>query len=84
MMHVAVFWGITVYMQTQEPSQAFTALVTWMGVGNLVAKVVALVGVGYAAIASHHKHWGPALVIAWILSVGAIVLEPQPFIYTIF
>ena len=48
---------------------------------NLVATLIALVGVGYAAIAAHRREWGVVLVLAWIASGGAVLYDVQPFVF---
>src|SRR5262245_15643537 len=48
---------------------------------NVVALLVALVGVGYSAIAAHRKEWSLILVFAFIFNVSAAVLDIQPFVY---
>lgn len=50
---------------------------------NLFGTVVALVGIGYAAIAGHRREWGVVLVLAWISSVVAVLSEVQPFSYVV-
>ena len=50
-----------------DPSAALQVL----PILNLVAGIVALIGVAYAAIASHRGEWGAILVLAWLFSVSA-------------
>ena len=52
----------------------------WM---NVVASLVALVGVGYSAIAAHRREWGATLVFAFLCSVVAAVFDIEPFVYAV-
>lgn len=51
---------------------------------NLIATLVALVGVSYSAIAAHRREWGVVLVLAWISSVVAATFDLEPFMYAAF
>lgn len=48
---------------------------------NLVATAIALIGVGYSAIAAHRKEWGLVLVLAWLASILAVLFDVEPFYY---
>ena len=50
---------------------------------NLLATVVALVGVGYSAIATHRGDRGALLALAWIFSVVAAISDIEPFIFVL-
>jgi hypothetical protein len=86
----AATMGVTALMASREVTPgsslassldaAFRALPAM----NLVGTLVALVGVGYSAIAAHRREWGLVLVIAFAFSVGAAVFDIQPFLYAVF
>ena len=59
-------------------------MMTVLPIVNLAATCLALVGVGYSAIAAHRREWGVVLVLAWIFSVLGVLIEFQPFVYAQF
>lgn len=66
--------------QTFDPAPAIVLL----PILNLIASIVALVGVGYAAIAAHRREWGATLVLAWLFSVAAALFDIVPYGYMAF
>jgi len=49
----------------------------------LPTRLVALVEVGYAAIASHRREWGAILVLAWLFSVAAALFDIEPLAFAV-
>ncbi len=80
---------ITVRVMTSESTARGTlnflsSFLGWLTYINGLACVLGIVGVSYAAIASHRKEWGILLVLGWILSVIGILAEAEPFFYAQF
>ncbi|MFQ5503888.1 MAG: hypothetical protein ACE5F1_03715 [Planctomycetota bacterium] len=86
-LHVAgIVWASVALFRESENLEAFASnMATAETVAllySLLGNVVALVGIAYAAIASHRSEWGAALVIAWVLNVlGAM---GTPFVFVAF
>ena len=57
---------------------------TVLQIGHLVVTTLALIGVGYCAIAHHTGRRGPLLVVAWIVVVLAVFSDVQPFFFVIY
>ena len=51
---------------------------------NVAGTAIGLIGIAYAAIATHRRERGPALVLAWLLTVAAVFFEVQPFVFASF
>lgn len=67
-----------------KPLLSSNAAMEALPVMNLAATILALVGVSYAAIAAHRREWSVALVIAWVSSIAAALLDVGPFVYATF
>ncbi len=81
--------GLSVLVASREVqhgtlSSSMNTAMQLLPVMNLVATLVALMGVGYSAIAAHRREWGAVLVLAFVFSVAAAVLDIQPFVYAVF
>jgi len=83
----AVTIGVVLLVMMQQEGRAnldLTEVAQLLPIVNLVARLIALVGVGYAAIASHRREWGAVLVLAWLFSVAAALFDIEPFTYAVF
>ena len=76
--------GLGVLVTSRESLGGYDKLMVVLPVMNLLATLVALVGVGYSAIAAHRREWGVVLVLAWVSSVAAAVLNVETFTYALF
>ena len=79
----AATMALVVLLVSREGPSGLDAVMILLPVMNLVATLVALVGVGYSAIAAHRREWGVVLVFAWISSVAAALLDVVPFTYAV-
>jgi len=80
----AATMALAVLVTSRESLRGSDAAMVVLPVMNLAATVVALVGVGYSAIAAHRREWGVVLVFAWISSVAAALLNIDLFPYAVF
>ena len=80
----AATMALAVLLASREGPSGSDAVRIVVPAMNLVATLVALVGVGYSAIAAHRREWGVVLVFAWISSVAAALLDVELFPYAVF
>jgi hypothetical protein len=84
-LHVAgVIFLLALLPDGATNGEAFATAVRAAGIAQSVCGVLgtilALVGIGYCAIASHRREWGAVLVIAWVLSVLGVFFDPFLFV----
>jgi len=65
----------------QGGSRGHEMTMDWMPILNTVGAAVALVGVGYSAIAFHRGDRGIVLWLAWLFSVAGALLDIEPVVY---
>ena len=73
--------GLALLVNACESLDGYEKLMVALPAMDLLATLVALVGVGYSAIAAHRREWSAVLVLAWICSVAAAVLNIDLFVY---
>lgn len=76
-------WAMARSGPGSPPAPTVAMLWTALPFVSLFVTLVALVGVGYSAIAAHRREWSAALVLAFASSVGAVLLDLQLFVYVI-
>ena len=81
---VALAWVYLRYPVDLERDDFASTMATTMQameVFGLASTCVALIGVGYSAIAAHRGEWGVVLVLAWISSLLGVFYEVGSFVY---
>ena len=80
---MGLLWFLAMSLGQPGAKASATWDVAWYAVPAMsgIANIIALVGVGYAAIAAHRRERGPILVFAFVASVTAALIDVRPFLF---
>jgi hypothetical protein len=79
-----VYLSYPVDLEQDDFASTMATTMRVMEVFGFASTCVALVGIGYSAIAAHRGEWGVVLVLAWISSLAGVFYELGSFAYATF